>query len=205
MRAQSTADISLEILRAVGEELGTDFHLEIDERQIFLKSAEPPSWVTFIAEADWWVKAMAAYAALYIAEIVKEAAKDTWRNRVKVISSTVAAANVIKRFGAALGNLRKRLPSRTRLEVALPIPNDYFCTRVELLGTDPDDLAVQTALFVHHLPALAALMQDEQLDSRNVAAGISLKLLPDGSLYVRWQDNDKLREHTRTIPFRPEG
>ncbi len=204
MRAQSTADISLETLHAIGAELGADFQFEVDESQIILESAEPPSWVTFLAEADWWVKAMAAYAALYIAEIVKEAGKDTWKHRAKALSAAVVAANLIKRFGTALANLRKRLPSRTRIEIALPIPDDYFCTCVELIGTEADDFAVQIALFVHHLPALVKLMRDEELDCHNVDGGISLKLLPDGSLYVRWQDNDTLREHTRTVPFKTE-
>ncbi|HEX6284826.1 MAG TPA: hypothetical protein VFZ71_08125, partial [Pyrinomonadaceae bacterium] len=144
-------------------------------------------------------------AALYVAEIVKEAGKDTWKHRAKALSAAVAAANLIKRFGTALASLRRRLPSRTRIEIALPIPDDYFCTRVELIGTDADDLAIQTALFVHHLPALVELMRDEQLDRRNVAGGISLTLLPDASLHVRWQDSDTLREHTRTVPFTSEG
>ena len=205
MRARSTSDISLTTLQAVSAELSGDFQLEVDESQIFLRSAEPPSWVTFIAEADWWVNAMAAYAALYIAEIVKEAGKDSWKNRAKVVSVAIAGVNLIKRFASSLGNLKKRLPSRTRIEIALPIPDDYFCTRVELIGTDADDLAVQVALFVHHLPALVALMREQALDRRNVAGGISLKLLPDGSLHIRWQDNDELREHSKTIPFKLEG
>jgi hypothetical protein len=204
VHARSTSDISLLTLHTVGAELGADFQLEVDERQIFLKSAEPPSWVTFLAEADWWIKVMGAYAALYIAEIVKEAGKDTWKHRAKALSAAVATANLIRRFGTALANLRKRLPLRTRIEIALPIPDDYFCTRVELIGTEADDLAVQIALFVHHLPMLVEFMRDKKLDRRNVAGGISLKLLPDASLHVRWQDNDTLLEHTRTVPFKSE-
>ncbi len=202
MNVQSTDDISIETLKAVCAELGTDFHLEVDESQIFLRSADPPSWVTFLAEADWWVKAMAAYAALYIAEIVKEAGKDTWKNRAKIWSAAITAANLIGRFGIALANLRKRLPSRTRIKIALPVPDDYFCTSIELIGTDANDLAIQVALFVHHLPALFELMRDQTLNSRTVAGGISLTLLPDASMHVRWQDNDTLQEQTRTIPFK---
>ena len=108
MRARSTSDISLTTLQAVSAELSGDFQLEVDESQIFLRSAEPPSWVTFIAEADWWVNAMAAYAALYIAEIVKEAGKDSWKNRAKVVSVAIAGVNLIKRFASSLGNLKKR-------------------------------------------------------------------------------------------------
>ncbi len=205
MHALSTADIPLQTLDAVSTELGADFHLEVDEHQIFLRSAAPPSWVTFLADADWWVKAMAAYAALYVAEIVKEAGKDTWKHRAKALSAAVTAVNLISRLGTALANLRKRIPQGTRIEIALPIPDDYFCTRVELIGTDADDLTIQIALFVHHLPALVELMRNQDLDGRTVAGGISIKLLPDASLHIRWQDNDTLQEHTRTIQFKSEG
>jgi hypothetical protein len=202
MHARSTADVSLQTLIAIGAELGGDFKLEVEENQIHLRSAEPPSWVTFLAEADWWVKAMAAYAALYVAEIVKEAGKDTWKHRAKVLS---ASMNLISRFGNAIAHLRKKLSSRTRIEIALPIPDVNFCTRIELIGSEADDLAMQTALFVHHLPALLELMHEQKLDCGNVAGGISLKLLPDASLNVQWQDSYTLGGYTRTIPFKMEG
>lgn len=201
MRAQSTDDVSIESLEIIAEELSTNFLLEVDRQQFSLRSTDPPSWVTFIADANWWTKIMAAYAAIYVSEIVKEAGKDTWKNHAKFVSQGIAAINTIKRFGISLSNLRKQLPSKTRIEIALPIPEEYFCTRLELAGTDGDELALQTALFVKCLPALNALISDENLNGQTMAGGISLRLLPDGSLHVRWQDNKTLSEHTRTIPL----
>ena len=77
MRALSTADISLDYLRQLSSELGPEFGLDVDERQVVFKSAHPPSWIVFFADADWWIKALTAYAGLYVAEIVKEAGKQT--------------------------------------------------------------------------------------------------------------------------------
>jgi hypothetical protein len=204
MRAISTRDVPLETLRSISPELGSEFEFEVDSDQIFLKSAEPPSWVTFLADADWWIKVVAAYAALYIAEIVKEAGKQTWKSRGTAVDAAVASANLVKRLAVALSKLRRRLPSRTQIEIAIPIPDDYFCTRLELIGRSSGDLALEIALFVHHLPALTDLIQNEHLDSHNVAAGISLQLLPDASLSVRWQDSEALVQHTRILPFTTE-
>ncbi len=38
MRVLSTGDVPLEDLRKLSAELGPDFHVEVDERQMFFKS-----------------------------------------------------------------------------------------------------------------------------------------------------------------------
>ena len=58
MRAYSTADISLEDLHELNNELGPDFELQVDERQTFYKGGIPPSWVVFFADAGWLIKAL---------------------------------------------------------------------------------------------------------------------------------------------------
>lgn len=199
MRAQSTADVSLEDLRKLVAELGPDFRIEVDENQIFFRSVSAPSWVAFFAEADWWVTLLKLYAGLYVAEIVKEAGKETWKNRGKIVSAAVVGANRVKDLGIALGKLRSRLSSKTRIAVGLPVPNDYDGTRLELLGAEADELAVELAIFVHYLPALTDLIREERLNGQTVAAGIRLVLLPDASLEVSWQDGDSLERETRVL------
>jgi len=119
---------------------------------------------------------------------VKEAGKDTWKNRAKIWSATVTAVHRVNQFATALGRLRSRLRSKTRIEVGLPVPNGDDGTRLELEGSDVDELALQLALFVHHLPTLLDLMRKEKFDRSSVASGIQLKLLSDASLQVSWQD-----------------
>src|ERR1017187_10008870 len=82
MRVTWTKDVSLEDLRKLSTELGSDFEIEIDEMPRSYKSAVPPSWVRCYAENSWWIKGLGAYAAIYVAEIVTEAAKNTWKNPI---------------------------------------------------------------------------------------------------------------------------
>ena len=196
MRAYSTSDISLEELRELSSELGPDFQVQIDERQMFYKGGVPPSRVAFFANPDWLIQMLELSVGLYVAEIIKEAGKDTWKNRKKIVS---AAGDRIRQFAVALGNLRTRLSSRTRIEIGLPVPDDHDGTRLELVGSDADELAFEIALFVHHLPALIELIQQEELGRGRVAAGIHLQILADASLEVWWQDNDSLEKQVRVL------
>jgi hypothetical protein len=198
MRVTWTKDVSLEDLRKLGAELGSDFAMEIDGMPRSYKSAAPPSWVRFYAENDWWIKGLGAYAAIYVAELVREAAKDTWKNRRKIVSAAVVAGGRVRQLAVALASLRKRLAPDTRIEIALPFPDDFDGTILELVGTDADELAVECAVFVHYLPALMNLIREEGLSRGSVATGIQLVMLDDLSLEVSWQDGS-LQKRTRVL------
>jgi hypothetical protein len=83
-------------------------------------------WVALLADADVWVKALGAYAALFVAEIVKEAAKDTWRNRAKAAAIGSATFGLLGKMASSITLLKRRLADRTSVAIGLPIPNDYF-------------------------------------------------------------------------------
>src|SRR5450755_1231349 len=205
IRAISTSDVSLEALRDFRDQLAGDVEVMVDSSQVFLMSAEPPSWLALLAEAPWWIKALGAYAALFVAKIVEEAAKETWKNRGKAFAAGVDAANRVKRVAIAMFNLKPNLPPRTRLEIGVPVPDDYFATRLTLDATDPDNLTLQIALFVHHLPALMGLVEQKQLSRGCVAAGIHLELLGDGSLEVSWQDNASFKQLRHVLPLKDDS
>lgn len=201
LRVISTSDLSLEDLRDLSKELGPDFEMDVDERQRFYRSYVPPSWIKFLAEADWWTNLLGLYVGLYIAEIVKEAGKDTWKNRAKIPPLAVAAGGRIKQFALGLRRLRSRLAPRTRIDIGLPFPDDYDGTCLELAGTDDDELALQIALFVYFLPDVANLIRDEGLTRSSVATGLQLRLRVLGlSLEVSWQD-EALRKQVRLLKF----
>lgn len=129
IRVHSTSGVSLDATRHVANATGTELPIEVDEGQTFFKGGTPPSWVTFFREADLWIKALGAYVAIYVAEIVKEAGKDTWRNRAKLVSTP---ANLIRKYADALKKLRGEIEGRT-------------------------EIAIEVALFVHYLPGLKRL------------------------------------------------
>ena len=194
LKAVSTGDVSLKILRDLSEELAPEIELEVDDRQIFLRSAEPPSWLTFLAEADWWMQALAAYAALYVAEIVKEAAKDTWEGRARAVAAVKTTANRLWSLAKGIARLRARISPRTRIELGLPFPDEYFSTRLEVSACTPEEIAVDLALFVHHLRGLEGLILSRGLDGNHPAGGMRLQILADGSLEVSWRDGQTLEQ-----------
>lgn len=55
---------------------------------------------------------------------MKEAAKKSWKNRAKVVALVVGATNKVKSFAANIVRLKRKLPERTKVVLALPIPND---------------------------------------------------------------------------------
>lgn len=200
MRVVSTRDVPLEVLNDLKTELGDDFALEIGDR-VTLLSAEPPSWITLISESNWWVNVLAAYVAVYVAAIVKEAGKDTWKNRGKALAVLRPSSDKIKKLATAVARALSRLQPNTRAIVGTPIPNEVYSTQLSLTPGDENDLAVEIAMFVYFLPALTDLLKTEGFGSGKTSGWVGLKLLHDGSLEVKWFDRHSLIEVCRIIPF----
>ena len=200
MKIVSTGDVALVLLDQVAAGLPEDLRGEVDARQTFLKSAEPPSWVAFLAELPWWLQALGAYAAFFGAEVTKEAAKDTWRNRQRIAAAAAKLPRLVAApFVQALERLRNIVPPRTAIELGLPYPDDYFGTRLRIEGTTAAEFAADLALFLYHLPALADLLKTEDLSPQTVSGQIRLKLKEDGDLEVSWLDRTSLQSVTRTL------
>lgn len=199
MRALSTADVPIQPLKEFGEDVGPEFEFEIEDGRVALLSAEPPSWIHLIADSSWWISLFSAAAALYMAEIVKEAAKESWKNRAKATALVVGAANKVKLFAEKVVRLKKKLPERTDIVVALPIPNDYFGVRLTLSVDDADLLAYQIALFVSHMPRLIEAIRNEKLDGPRVATGLFLELQDNGDLKVTWFNRESLELESLVI------
>lgn len=139
------------------------------------------------------MKALGAYAAIFAAELTKEAAKETWRNRRRVVEAVgrvpqLVTAPVVRAFV----RLRGIVGPRTSIDLGLPVPDDYFGTRMRLEGRSPAELATELCLFLHHLPGLADLLAEQGLDRQRVTGQITLDLLDDGSLEVSWMDRKSL-------------
>ena len=199
LKATSTADIDLRTLAALRDDLSADLEIEVSESQIFLRSAEPPSWIQFLADAPWWVQAFGAYSALYVAELVKEAAKTTWAERAAIVRKAKVTTKVLGRFARRLARLRSSLPERSQLVIGLPVPDDYFGVRFELLGRDEDVLAAEIAVFASFVPALEQLIRSERLEQGRVVGAINLLVTDDLRLKVAWMDRESLGIQERVL------
>lgn len=202
----STDDVSTLAINDFINELEQDEIQAESGGRLTLLSTLPPSWVTLIIEADWLIKVFGAYAAIYVAEIVKEAGKDTWKNRAEAITAASKGANKIGHFIQKYSGFKKRLSERTDCVVAVRLGIDYEYDKAGiLLSLDNPNLAtLQFAIFTHHIPKLLILIEERSL--RNEAAtGIRLNLLDDGSLCVMWlrKNGNSFDQCSETLPFNP--
>lgn len=182
-------------------ELRPDIEAEIYTSTFAYRSTDVPSWISFLATADWWVQALAAYATLYIAEIVKEAGKDTWKNRAKAVTAVRSVGNAIRILASSIARLRSKLEPSSSVTVGIPVPDWVYTTDLKLSAEDEDELAVELALFVHHLPELEALIESEGLHQGAAVGWINLRILLDGSMEIQWMDKQSLDDCRRVLPL----
>jgi hypothetical protein len=200
LTVHSTGDVSLDLLRGLASELEPDIRLHVEERQHFFRSIEPPSYISFLADASWWIKVFGGMAALYVAELVREAAKETWKSRAKIASKMQeVSTRPLRGFAKALSKTRVQLKPHARIKIGLPVPDDFFAAQLLLEGPEQDLVEAQIALFVYHLPALIKLIKSERLDSGGAFGAIQLQLLEDGSLEVRWLNPEIEKECQRIL------
>ena len=203
-RYESTASVWIshprkvdqDALDALVADIKTMFNTNAPTRAITLKSFEDPSWIKLLAEAPWWTHALGAYAALYVAEIVKGAAKST----IQALSNR---PNRLRVFSAVMSDFSKRHPERTSITIGLPVPDEVFGTVLTIRPESLSEIEHGIALFVHHLPKLMELIDSEELSDRAFRV-VQLQLLGDGSMQVRWIDNSEFAEQKRTLRLRAD-
>jgi hypothetical protein len=204
MKVTSTGDVSLDVLSELVPDLSPEIDLEVERAQYQFRTLEPPSFVTFLAQCEWWVQLCAAYAALYFAEIAKEAGKETWKHRDKVLESlTSGGATGVKKLAGCIAKLREHMPKRTRINIGIPVPDDRFPSTFELVGVAPEDLEVEIVVFAMHQQAVSSLVESEGLDQERLLGALRFEILDDGSLQVSWTDSNTMERITKILALDP--
>lgn len=199
MKLLSTDDISDDLVNSFREDLVEIFGEVEDGGRMCLRSQDAPSWIRLVADADLWVHVFAAGGALYIAELIKEAAKETWKSRAKIVAGAVGAGGRIRALAAKIIRFKSLAPERVAVVVALPMPHEYFGVHLQVSSTDPDVLELELALFVHYLPAVKSLIETNERDGHKAATGYFLELEEDGALRVSWFSHDTLKKMETVI------
>jgi len=187
IQVKTTGDISLGELRQLTARLEAHVAVEIDPAQGFFKSVDPPSWIKFLQEPQFWIQTLAGGVVL---DLAKAGARHLWRNRSLVKSVVREGASVaLGEFAETLAVVREHYGPGTALLVGVPVPNDWFCTALPLEGNDPSLYASQVALFLAHLPRIQILLD------RHAAAllgQMSLSLTDDGDMVAEWVDRETM-------------
>ncbi len=180
---RSTSDVPIEILKGFSSDLQRQMDVDVDEKQIHLLSADPPSWISLFADVPWWVKLT---GGIYLTEIVKEAAQDSWKNRALLAKVPRSAASTVNRLAVAIRDLVARLPHPTRFKIGLPLPDEHFGTSLDLAPSDVEQIEDTLYLFLAHLPQLDQLIQMQHETGCRVFGGLRLRLLDNGDVEVSW-------------------
>lgn len=201
MKIRSTSDMPLTALQAHASLLPDDWESKVDERQMFFRSMEVPSWVSIVAQAPWWVQFLAASASVYISGIISEAGKDTWKNRGKIAAAVRTIPSPVTELATFIVSARDSGSSKTFVTLEVPFPDEYNTASLKLDFANPEELEFSIALFVHHLPALQALYQSEAILENQLVGGMQLEFGDDCSMLVTWMDNQFLSIQERILPF----
>lgn len=199
MQLLATDDISDDLVESLREDLVDIFGDAEDDGRMCFRSQDAPSWIRLVADADLWAQALTAGCALYIAELIKEAAKETWKSRAKIVAGAVGAGGRIHALAAKIIRFKSLAPKRVEVVLALPTPHKYFGAQLQISTADPYVLELELALFVHYLPAVAALIETNERDGNKAATGYFLELDPSGALRISWFDRETLKKMETVI------
>jgi hypothetical protein len=175
-------------LVAFRELVAAQFHVELETVRVHLRSNDAPSWVQVLADSPWWQLAFGTAAAQYVAELIKEAARETWTARASAIGALVDATNHLRRFVAQVTKLQRELPAETRVSLGLSDPEGFAEVSFALSLDETHRCELSVALVVHHMRELMGLIQSHHAKDIHPPTGYSAQLDPDGSLRVRWHN-----------------
>jgi hypothetical protein len=116
-----------------------------------------------------------------------------------LVSAGLRTGNALGKLSRAILRLRESTGERTKLVLGLPVPDDYFGVRFELIGRAEEIVAAEIALFVRHLQALQELLDREALPL-GVVGAVNVLVREDGALMVAWMGRD-LKFHEHILPI----
>lgn len=199
MKIQRTSDVSQAQIDDLCRDLRPFVNVDTDAGIVGYKSTDAPSWIRLVADLSWWQQALSAYAALYVAELVKEAAKESWRSRRKVVSAVFSGAHSLRAIARAVKSSADTYEPRTEIVLFLPEPDSYFGTGLRLFTDSSDELEVQLALFTHHLSGVREIIDRNTAVNCDPATGYFLRISDDGDMIVEWFHPSTLEKQSETL------
>ena len=96
-----------------------------------LRSAEPPSWIQFLADLLSWSTVIKVPATVFLAELAKEAAKDTWKNKERIAKALKQqGVEPLLKLSRALFKYCRASPRKTSVIIGFPFPDEDFGTGI---------------------------------------------------------------------------
>lgn len=84
MRLSATGDVPDDRLAMLASDLRELVQVDVDEARTGYKSVEPRSWIVLLERIPTWAAILGPSAAVFLKELLKEAAKDTYWNKAAI-------------------------------------------------------------------------------------------------------------------------
>lgn len=164
-----------------------------------MKSALPPSWIAVIADHKELIAALGPAAAIFFAELTKEAAKETWRSKGKIARALAhAAVWPLRRAASILAAARDSTPRGASVVLQIPV-SEFAHVRAKLDASDVEPLALSIAQVVRAAAELDRVVRE--IENGDLAAGgrYFATLEPDGTIRLEWISGRPLGRHARSV------
>ena len=197
-----TANFDTETAETIREELSK--HLEVDKPTfVYSKADDPPSVLQLLGNALSWSPLTAAamtVVTVYFSTLAKRAANDTWDTLKSLLKSNEVKplADVARTLTAAANSVTG--DREIRIGVGLSIPDDYFGTTMYIKPSDFEEIAYRLSLFVVQAEKISKSMQAEIEAGHVPFGGAIIELHHDGSLLIRWAQDDLSHRELRIPP-----
>ena len=160
-------------------------YLKVSEPKLMLlRSADPPSILNLLGDAQAWLPLKAA-AAVYLSTLAKRAGDATWEGLASLLKS-----NEVKPFAdvaKTLATAANSVDGKVTMTVGLNIPDDHFGTAISIKPDPPEQVTrILLASFVVHVEQIEEAMRAEIEAGRTPLGGAKIELQEDGSLLVSW-------------------
>lgn len=199
MRLIVTADIPAEVrqeLHAAWQPFGG---LE-ESGEVFLKSAEPLSFIQIMGDALQWLSPLKVAATVFLAQLAKEAATDIYKHKQQIGRALMnAGAAPLRLVAVALKKARESSPRRPELVIGLPLPNEYFGTALSLPGNSEEEIVSLVARFVVRVQAIEQVIQAEISRGGPPLGRVEVVPKDTGGFLLRWVDQD-FGTHEHEVP-----
>ena len=160
-------------------------HLKVSEpRLMLLRSADPPSILNLLGDAQAWLPLKVA-AAVYLSTLAKRAGGATWEGLASLLKSNEVKplADVAKTLATAANSV----DGKVTMTVGLNIPDDHFGTAISIKPGPPEQVTrILLASFVVHVEQIEEAMRAEIEAGRTPLGRAKIELQEDGSLLVSW-------------------
>lgn len=177
--------VSLSILEAVQSSMAPDVLLAIGNERESHRADPGYEWISFVASSEWWRAAFATYAAVYVAEIVKEAAKGTWRSRARVAGLATRLGSNLIRLARLLVGAVGQAPANTKLRLRATQGDDYIFV-LESDARSENELTAEILLLTYFLPQVSQWITSTFEGQRPSA--FAIRLTPEAGIAIRWFD-----------------